>query len=124
MLFLETGSPAKSAVHGECDLVNVFSRLRHFSVALGLSPPDTALALFQRDKIEFTRLRSFSGPNVSLFQQDPICLGPDTKVSCKQICNRVCFIFLQNRTPSFRLTQVLSCRFSGGVLTASVFLIH
>ena len=33
-----------------------------------------------------SRNSTFSGPNVSLFQPDLICLGPSMKVTCKQIC--------------------------------------
>ena len=41
---------------------------------------------FQWGKVEFTRLAHSLGQMYLLFQQDPICLGPNMRVSCMQIC--------------------------------------
>ena len=82
-LFLETGSPAKSLSTKTMILSTCFC-LRNLSAALGL-PPDIALHV-STGRSRIPEARSFSGPNVSLFQQDPICLGPGVKISYKQIC--------------------------------------
>ena len=110
---------SKVAVHEDCDLcqhVSVFE----ISALLWAFPPDTALHV-SMGQSRIHEARSFSGLNVSQSQQDPSCLGPGMKVSCKQIF--LCFIFLQNRLRLPSNTS-LSCSFSRGVLTASVFVLH
>ena len=75
---------SKVAVHEDCDLVNMF--LSSISQrCFGLSH-QISRCTFQRDRSRIHEAHSFSGPNVSLFQQDPICLGPSMKVSYRQIC--------------------------------------
>ena len=66
---------------------------------------------------------SFAGPDVSLFQQDPICLGPSMKISYKQICILSHHLFSES-DPVFRLTQSVLYFLSLGVLTALVFVLH
>ena len=78
------GPPSKSLSTKTTILSTCFC-LQYLSAALGI-PRQISRCTFQRDKVEFTKLTSFSGPNVSLFQQDPICPGPSMKVSYKQIC--------------------------------------
>ena len=115
MLFLETGSPAKSLSTKTVILSRCFS-LRNLSAASGRSH-QIPRCTFQRDILE---VRSFSGPHVSLFQPVPICLGPSTKVSYKHIC----ILLRQSSSESdsvFRLTPVCPAVFSRGVLTALVF---
>ena len=94
---------SKVTDHEDCDLVNMFLSSTS-QCCFGLShliPRCT----FQRDKVGIHEARSFSGPNVSLFQQDPICLGPGMKVSCKQICTAS--LRLSSESDSvFRLTPV------------------
>ena len=83
MLFLETGSPAKSLSTKTVILSTCFC-LRNLSAALGF-PTRYRAARFQRDS-QILEARSFSGANVSLCLRDPICLGPSMKVSCNLIC--------------------------------------
>ena len=99
---------SKVAVHEDCDLVNMFlSSISQRCFVLSHQIPRC----------------TFSGPNVSLFQQDPICLGPGMKVPCKQIC--IVLLHLSSESDSvFRLTPVCLVVFSRGVLTALVFVLH
>ena len=86
-------------------------------------PPDTALhASTGQSRIH--EARSFSGPDVSLFQQDPICLAWARYESLMQASlHRVASshfrigLFLSSKTK-------LSRSFPRGVLTASVFVLH
>ena len=64
-----------------------------------------------------------SGPNVSLFPPDPICHGPNMKVSYKQIC--IVFLHLSLESDSVLLSYTnLSCNFYRVVRTALVFVLH
>ena len=94
---------SKVAVHEDCDLrqhVSVFD----ISALLWAFPPDIALHV-STGQSRIYEAHSLSGPNVSLFQQDPICLGPSMKVSYKQICNVL--LHLSSESDSvFRLAQV------------------
>ena len=94
---------SKVAVHEDCDLVNMF--LSSISQrCFGLSH-QISRCTFHRDKVEFTRLTHSLGQNVSLFQQDLICLEPSMKVSYKQIC--IVLLHLSSESDSvFRLTPV------------------
>ena len=93
----------KVAVHEDYDLVNMFLSSES-QRCFGLSH-EIPRCMFQRDKVEFTRFNHSPGQNVSLFQQDPICLGPSMKVSCKQIC--ILLLHLSSESESvFRLTPV------------------
>ena len=94
--FLETGSPAKSLSTKTVILSTCFC-LRNLSAALA-SPPDTALHV-STGRSGIHEPRTFSGSNVSLFQQDLVCLGPSMQVSCKQICIVVLQLSLES-TPS------------------------
>ena len=115
MLFLETGSPVKSLSSKTLTLSTCFC-LRNLFAALDF-PPDNALHV-SMGQSRIHQARSFCGPNVSLFQQNPICLGPDMKVSCKQIC--ILLHPLYSKSDSiFRLTPVcpvVSRWFGGSVL--------
>ena len=64
-----------------CQRVSVFE----ISAPLWAFPPDIALHV-STGQSRIHEARSFSGPNVALFQLDPMCLGPSMKVSYKQIC--------------------------------------
>ena len=64
-----------------CQHVSVFV----ISALLWAFPPGIALHV-STGQSRIREAHSFSGPNVSLFLQDPICLGPRMKASCKQIC--------------------------------------
>ena len=55
------------------------------SAPLWAFPPDIALHV-STGQSRIHEARSFSGASVSLFQQDPMCLGPSMKVSYKQMC--------------------------------------
>ena len=97
---------SKSAVHEDCDLVNMFLSLFDISTPLLGFPQDTALHV-ATGQGRIHEARSFSGPNVSLFQHDPLCLGPIMKVSYKQNC--IVLLHLSSESDSvFRLT---SCSF-------------
>ena len=86
---------SKVAVHEDCDLVNMFLSSK-FQRCIEHSH-QIPCCTFQKDKIEFTRL------HVSLFLQDPICLGLGMKVSYKQIC--IVLLHLSSKSDSFcRLT--------------------
>ena len=67
----------------DCDLVNMFLSSKS-ERRFGVFPPDTVLHVAMGSSQIF-EARSSSGPNVSLFQPDLICLGPNMKVSSKQI---------------------------------------
>ena len=84
----------------------------------------TSRCTFQWDKSRIHEARSFSGPNVSRFLQDPICLGPKMKVSDKQTC--ILSHLLSSESDSvFSLTPVcLVVSFPRGVLTVFVFALH
>ena len=119
MLFLETGSPAKSLSTKNVILSTCFC-LRYLSAALGF-PTRYRAARFNGTK------SNSRGSHILwakwLFQQDPIYHGPSMKVSCKQIC--IVVLHLSSESDSvFRLTPVLSCSLSRGVLTASVLVLH
>ena len=97
------GRPGKVAGHEDCDLVNLFLSSK-ISVLLWAFPPATALHVSVKQN-RIHEARSFSGPNVSLFQHDPIHLGPSMRVSCKQIC--IVLLHLSSESDFvFRLTQV------------------
>ena len=81
--FLETGSPAKS-LSTKTVILSACSCLRNRSAALGFTTRNRAVRFNGQSRNH--EARSFSGPNVSPFLQDPICLGPSLKVSYKQIC--------------------------------------
>ena len=83
-----------------CQHVSVFD----ISALLWAFLPETALHV-SKGPSRNHEARSFSGPNVSLFQQDPICVGPSMKVSCKQIC--IVLLHLSSESDSvFRPTPV------------------
>ena len=105
---------SKVAVHEDCDLVNMFlSSISQRCFGLSHQIPRCT---FQRDKSRIHEAHSFSGPNVLLFQQDPIYLGPSMNVSCMQICIVLLHLSSESdlRLPS---NTSLSCSFSRGVLT-------
>ena len=60
---------SKVAVHEDCDLVNM--SVFEISALLWAFPPHTALHV-STGQSRIHEAHSFSGPNVSLFQQDPI----------------------------------------------------
>ena len=83
-----------------CQHVSVF----YISALLWAFLPDTALHV-STGQSRNHEARSYSGPKVSLFQQDPVCLGPSIKVSYKQIC--IVLLHLSSESDSvFRLTPV------------------
>ena len=116
MLFLETGSPAKS-LSTKTDLVNMF--LSSKSAALGFPTRYRAVSMGESGIHE---ARSSSGPNVSLFRPDLICLGPKYESLMQADLYRVASSFFRIglRLPS---NTCLSCGFSRGVLTALVFVV-
>ena len=94
---------SKVAVHEDCDLVNMFSII-DISALLWAFPPNIALHV-STGQSRIHEAHSFSGPSVSLFEQDPIYLGPGMKVSCKQIC--IVLLHLLSESDSvFRLSPV------------------
>ena len=93
--------PACQLVHYEstlethvdsCTAKSVSARQRgHFCHSLFLSSKSQRCfglshQISRWDKVRIREAHSFSGPNVLVIQQDPICLGPSMKVSSKQIC--------------------------------------
>ena len=73
------------AVHEDCHFVNVF--LSSKSYCSFEFPNKIPCCTLQWNEVEkFLAVHLFSGPNASLFLQSLTCLGPNTKVSCKQIC--------------------------------------
>ena len=68
------------------------------------------------EKLRIYKARSFARPAVSLFQQNPICLGSSMKVSYKQMC-----ILLRHRGLRLPSNTGVSCSFCHGVHTVSVF---
>ena len=94
---------SKVAVHEGCDFVRMFLSSKS-QRCFGLSH-QIPCRTFQRDKKRIHEARSFSGPSVSVFPQDLICLGPDTKVSCTQI--GIALLHLSSEPDFiFRLTPV------------------
>ena len=84
VLFLETGSPAKS-LSTKTVIWSMCSCLRNGITAfwfLDKIPRCTP----QRNNVEFLWFAHFSGPNVLLCPQGLICRGPKTTASYKQIC--------------------------------------
>ena len=94
---------SKVAVHEDCDHVNIFS-VFDLSALLWAFLPDIARhTLTGQSRIR--EAHSFSGPNVSLFQQDPLWLGPSMKVSCKHTYVVLLHLFSESDSV-FRLTPV------------------
>ena len=67
-------------------------------------PPNLALHA-SLGQIRIHKARSFAEPAVSLFQQNPTCLGPSVKVSNKQICTLLSQSYSESDSV-FRVTQV------------------
>ena len=117
MPFLETGSPAKS-LSSKTVILSICFCLRNLSAAL-VFPPDIALH-FSMGQRRIHEARSFSGPNVSLFQQNPICMYESLLQADLYLV--ASFLFkIGLRLPS---NTSLFCSFSRGVLTALVFVLH
>ena len=105
MLFLQTGSPAKSLSTKTVILSTCFC-LRNPSAALGF-PTRYRAARFSGIKSNSRggSLSSFSWPNASQFLQGLICLGPKMKVSYKPICIVLLLLSLESDSV-FLLTPV------------------
>ena len=117
VLFLGTGSPAKPLSTKTVILWTCFC-LRNLSAALGFPHQIPAMHV-STGQSWIHEARSFSWPNVSLFLQDPICLGPSMKVSYKQICILSHPRSLESDSV-FLLITFLSCSFPRGVLNFRV----
>ena len=111
---------SKVAVHEDCDLVNMF--LSSISQrCFRAFPPDNVLHV-STGQSRIHEARSSSGPNVSLFQPDLICLGPNMNVSYKQVCNVL--LHLSSESDSVFLLTPFCLVISRGVLTALGFVLH
>ena len=99
---------SKVAVHGDCDLVNMFLSSKS-QRCFGLSH-QISRCTFQRDKVEFTRLAHSLSQVFRCFSKIQSVLG-----------QLHLFFRIGLRIPS---NTSLSCSFSRGVLTASVFVLH
>ena len=122
VLFLETGSPAKS-LSRKTVILSTCSCLRNRIAAFGF-PNKIPYCTLQWNKVEFSWFSS-SGPNVLLFPPSLICLGPKLESLNSKIC--IVLHLLSSELDSFFRPHPLALQFLSwcthclGVLVASRF---
>ena len=114
--FLETWSPAKS-LSTKTVILSTCSCPRNRKADLGFP---TRYRASPEKQSRILAVPSASGPNALQVLQSPICLGPNKKVSCTQIC--IVLYLLSSELDSFsRPSTNMSCNFSRDVLTVLLF---